>query len=140
MRHFCKLSDSDVERAWHGREDELHLEESRSSPAEIQQLLELDLDILGLLSPKWSCTAVVSPPKVPQGCWENFWKVFETTSRRVLWKCKFYYQKTFSFTNGCIGLNISFFHFLLLFHGKHSCHTPFCILPQHDSSVMSGKT
>lgn len=113
MRHFFKLaSDSDVERAWHGREDELHLEESRPSPAGSQQLSELDLGILGLLSPMWSCTVVVSPPKVPQGCQENFWKVFETLSREVLWKCKLYYQKTFSITNGCIGL---IFFFLIFF-------------------------
>lgn len=131
MRHFCKLSDSDVERVWHGRGDELHLGECRPSPAESRQILELDLDTLGLLSPVWCCTVVVSPPKVPQGCWEDFWKVFETPSKKSTVKMQALLRENIFHYECMYWIKFFLVNFLLLFHSEHSCHTPFCILPQH---------
>lgn len=122
QRHFWKLtSDSDAERAWHRRGDELHLKETRPGPALL--VLDLELGILKLLSPMWSYTDVVTPHKVPQGCKEHFWKHFETQSRRVLWKCKLSYQKTFSITNGYIGL----FFFCFSIISIHTLHFVFCL-------------
>lgn len=122
QRHFCNLtSDSDAERAWHRRGDELHLKKARPGLALL--VLGLELDILELLSPMWSYTDGVIPHKVPQGCKEHFWKHFETQSR-VLWKCKLSYQKTFSITNGYIGL---FFFCFSIISIHTTLHFVFCL-------------